>query len=349
MPTAAACACARGAPLAAFVRAVLGRRGWAWRERIAPASGRARWRRAGFRCDARPRRVAELAAAPAGRGATRPDRAAVRGRAQHAGRRSQRARSSCACCATRCSAAAARPTCCCRASASARLLPEPAAGLARSARRRRSARPSASMQLERDGAGWRVDGEHFDRVVLAASAVEAARLVARTRPRGRRRPRPCATSRSSPSTRAAPAARLPRADARAACRRRRTGRRSSSSIAAGSAASAGAARLRDQRRGALGRARHRGHRGGDAGAGETRSWAAFFGAPLELVRTVVEKRATFACTPGLLRPPMDVAPGLLRLRRLRRRPVPGDARRRGPQRRRRGATPRPVDRARIPP
>jgi predicted NAD/FAD-dependent oxidoreductase len=26
---------------------------------------------------------------------------------------------------------------------------------------------------------------------------------------------------------------------------------------------------------------------------------------------VVEKRATFACTPGLLRPPMVVAPGLL--------------------------------------
>jgi len=32
--------------------------------------------------------------------------------------------------------------------------------------------------------------------------------------------------------------------------------------------------------------------------------------PLELVRVVVEKRATFACTPGLDRPPTDVAPGL---------------------------------------
>ncbi len=32
--------------------------------------------------------------------------------------------------------------------------------------------------------------------------------------------------------------------------------------------------------------------------------------PLEVVRTVTEKRATFACTPGLVRPPMDVAPGL---------------------------------------
>jgi hypothetical protein len=29
------------------------------------------------------------------------------------------------------------------------------------------------------------------------------------------------------------------------------------------------------------------------------------------VQTVVEKRATFACTPGLQRPPQCVAPGLL--------------------------------------
>ena len=33
--------------------------------------------------------------------------------------------------------------------------------------------------------------------------------------------------------------------------------------------------------------------------------------PLQLVQTVVEKRATFACTPGLQRPPQHVAPGLL--------------------------------------
>ncbi|MES2423107.1 MAG: FAD-dependent oxidoreductase, partial [Pseudomonadota bacterium] len=29
------------------------------------------------------------------------------------------------------------------------------------------------------------------------------------------------------------------------------------------------------------------------------------------VQTVVEKRATFACTPGLQRPPMEIAPRLL--------------------------------------
>ena len=32
---------------------------------------------------------------------------------------------------------------------------------------------------------------------------------------------------------------------------------------------------------------------------------------LEHLQTVVEKRATFACTPGLVRPPMQIAPGLL--------------------------------------
>jgi hypothetical protein len=33
--------------------------------------------------------------------------------------------------------------------------------------------------------------------------------------------------------------------------------------------------------------------------------------PLQPVRTVVEKHATFACTPGLLRPAQAIAPGLL--------------------------------------
>ena len=35
------------------------------------------------------------------------------------------------------------------------------------------------------------------------------------------------------------------------------------------------------------------------------------GAPLTVLQTVVEKRATFACTPGLQRPPAQIAPGLL--------------------------------------
>ena len=35
------------------------------------------------------------------------------------------------------------------------------------------------------------------------------------------------------------------------------------------------------------------------------------GLALELVQTIVEKRATFACTPGLQRPAALIAPGLL--------------------------------------
>ncbi len=35
------------------------------------------------------------------------------------------------------------------------------------------------------------------------------------------------------------------------------------------------------------------------------------GLTLQAVQTVVEKRATFACTPGLIRPPQHIAPGLL--------------------------------------
>ena len=31
----------------------------------------------------------------------------------------------------------------------------------------------------------------------------------------------------------------------------------------------------------------------------------------EVVQTVIEKRATFACTPGLQRPPMRIADGIL--------------------------------------
>jgi hypothetical protein len=35
------------------------------------------------------------------------------------------------------------------------------------------------------------------------------------------------------------------------------------------------------------------------------------GLRLQAVQTVVEKRATFACTPGLQRPSIQIAPGLL--------------------------------------
>jgi hydroxysqualene dehydroxylase len=34
-------------------------------------------------------------------------------------------------------------------------------------------------------------------------------------------------------------------------------------------------------------------------------------ADLQPIKTIVEKRATFACTPGLQRPAMRIAPGVL--------------------------------------
>ena len=45
---------------------------------------------------------------------------------------------------------------------------------------------------------------------------------------------------------------------------------------------------------------------------------------LQPVQTVVEKRATFACTPALKRPPMQIAPGLLACGDYLEGPYPGD-------------------------
>ena len=44
---------------------------------------------------------------------------------------------------------------------------------------------------------------------------------------------------------------------------------------------------------------------------QARSQLGLQGQALQPLQTVVEKRATFACTPGLLRPPQQIAPGLL--------------------------------------
>ena len=44
---------------------------------------------------------------------------------------------------------------------------------------------------------------------------------------------------------------------------------------------------------------------------------------LQALQTVVEKRATFACTPGLVRPPMAIAPSLLACGEYVAGPYPG--------------------------
>ena len=336
-PTAAACAlppaarrCRRSS------RAVLGRRGWRWRDRIALLRVAAGWRRAASAarrarpspsCGARCRRacardlieplcVAALnTPADAGERQRLPARAARRAR----------------------SPAAARPTCCCRARRSSDAAARAGARLARAGTARRSGWRIASSALERRrrpaGASTATP---FDRVVVAASAVEAARLVraARAAP-GRRR---AAALRYEPivtvyarSAGCAPA----RADARAA-RRRRPRRRSSSSTAASSAAPAGL--LAFVISGAAAWVERGIAATEQATLAQARAaLARHLRGPLEIAahdrREAGDLPLHAAARPAARWP---IAPGPARCRRLRRRPLPGHARRRGAQRRRRG-------------
>ncbi len=162
-------------------------------------------------------------------------------------------------------------------------------------------------QLARDGAAWRLDGQAFDQVVLAASAVEAARLTQSLAPDWSRaaaalRYEPIVTTYAlSPGTRL-----------------------SEPMLALRSNAAMPAQFVFD--RGQLGGpngllafvvsgAQPWVERGMDATQHAVLQQAqAALGAqlrqPLQAVRTLTEKRATFRCTPGLIRPPMQVAPGL---------------------------------------
>ena len=274
MPTAAACACA-----AAAARGLrLGRR------RPARLVAGAR----GSRClgvasagDARAfaampgETVADARRRPAGRRATRLHRAALRRRAQHAGRRSERRASSCACSATRWSAGAGsrRPAAAARRPRQrlSRAAPWPGS----SATARRSDSRHRVDQIERDGHRLaRRRRQPPTRVVLACQRGRGgAAGSARTPPRGQRR---AGALRYEPivTVYARSAGMQPaRADARAARRRRRAA--GAVRLRSRPARRPGRpARLRDQRRGALGRARHRGHRGGDVGAGKRASWPA---------------------------------------------------------------------------
>jgi squalene-associated FAD-dependent desaturase len=189
-----------------------------------------------------------------------------------------------------------------RASLSA-LLPEPAA--------RWLAAQGAALRLQRrveaivpEAAGWRVDGESFDGVVLAATPREAARLAQAISPDW---------SRKADALRYEPivtvylrgeGARLPWP-----------------MLALRAGAAAPAQFVLD-----------RGQLGGSPGllafvVSGAQAWvdrgleavqeAAIeqarrdLGLVLAPVRTLTEKRATFRCTPALARPPMQIAPGLI--------------------------------------
>ncbi|MBA2674331.1 hydroxysqualene dehydroxylase HpnE [Ramlibacter sp.] len=158
--------------------------------------------------------------------------------------------------------------------------------------------------LMRDGAQWRVDGEPFDAVLLACPPWEAARLVeasgapadgwlARVRALDYE---PIATvyamgRQALPLSLPSPMLSL-RSDARRPAQfvfdRGQLGGPAGLLAFVASASRGSLEELQDQ----------------------IVAQAATLGWPVTPLRTVVEKRATFACTPGLLRPGIAVAPGL---------------------------------------
>jgi squalene-associated FAD-dependent desaturase len=294
-----------GAPMPAFALAVLGRRGWRWRERIALLRVAAAWRRAGFRC-APEQTVADLTAAlPV---AVRRDFieplcvAALNTPAERA--------SGTVFLRVLHDALDSTP------GAADLLLPRrglgevfPAPALAWLEQSGATIRLAHRVErLERGEDGWRVDALPVDGVVVAASAVEAARLVA-----------------PHASDWAAQAAGLGHEPIITVYARSVGCSLPETLLALPSDANRPAQFVFD-----------RGRLGGEAGllgfvisgasAWVERGAAATEQAtlaqarealgrhlrgPLEVVRTVTEKRATFLCTPQLVRPGMTPCPDLL--------------------------------------
>ena len=294
-----------GAPRVAFARAVLGRRGWTFGDRLRLLWTTAGWARNGFRCDPR-LTVAELSAAlpaSARRDLVEP----------------------------LCVAALNTPAAQASATVFLRVLHDALFGARGSAdlllprvdlsalwpdvARRWLVARGASLhlghrvgQLDANGAGWRVDGEAFEGVVLAASSVEAARLAephagawAETtralrhepivtvvlRSEGTRLPQPMLALHAGPSAPAQFVFDLGELRGIAGML---------AFVVSGAAAwvergmTATVEATLAQARSALG---------------------AHLRGPLREVRTVVEKRATFLCTPDLARPAAAIAPGLM--------------------------------------
>jgi len=301
-----------GRPAPAFARAVLARSGWRWRERLALLRAAAGWARRGFACDPG-WTVARLAA-----GLPQRIRADLVD--------------------PLCIAALNTPAAMASASVFLRVLRDalfsgagsadlllprvdlsalwPDAALAwletrgadiRLARRVTRIEPGLQGTDQR-GAGWRVDGERFDAVVLAASSVEAARLA-----------RPVAPGWADR------AAALRHEPIATVVLRAEGARLSHPLLALRESATEPAQFVLD-----LGRLRGidgafafvisgasawtaRGHEATARAVLEQarRALAGQVHTSFELVRIFTEKRATFLCTPDLQRPAQPVAPGLV--------------------------------------
>ena len=296
-----------GRAMPAFVRGVLARRGWSWRDRLALLRVAAGWAGSGFAC-APATTVAELAGGlpeSVRRGLIEPlCVAALNTPAEEASGAVFLRVLHDALAAGKGASDLLLP----RQGLSA-LLPRPALARleAAGARIRLAHRVERIERAEAAGPGWQVDGEAFDAVAVAASAVEAARLLSPHDPAW-----------------AARAAALPY-EPIVTVYARSVGTRLPEPMLLFPT---------DEQRPAQ-FVFDRGQLGGAAGLlafviSGAESWvgrglaateaatlaqaddelAAHLGGPLEAVRTIVEKRATFRCTPLLDRPPAAVAPGL---------------------------------------
>ncbi|MDQ6629153.1 MAG: hydroxysqualene dehydroxylase HpnE [Pseudomonadota bacterium] len=293
----------RGPARWAFARAVLTRHGWSWRERAALLIRAGAWAQGGFTCDARST-VADLAAGLPRR--LRTDLldplciAALNTPAEEAsGTVFLRVlRDALA------GGAGASDLLLPRRQLGA-VLPQPAVAHLRLI----GASVSLAHRIERietHGGQWEADGQLFDRIVLASSPIEAARLAAPVNAAWAERAaalryEPIVTVyASSAGTRLDEPMLLLQADAERPAqfvfdRGRLGGPEGTLAFVISGAASWVERGIEATERAVLAQA-------SSALAGQLRG-------PLLHVRTIQEKRATFRCIPGLQRPPMRVAPG----------------------------------------
>ena len=294
-----------GPPMLAFVRAVVGAHGWRWSHRLALLRAATGWLLKGFDCDPRLSVQQLCAGLPA---TVLQDLveplcvAALNTPAEQASARVFLRVLHDALFAGHGSADLLLPT----APLSA-LLPDPAWSwlLAAGADCRAGWRVQS---LQRDGAAWQLDGEAFDGVVLACSAKEAARLAAPLAPRWADK---AAALRYEPIVTvylADPSLRLPQAMLSL-----RTGDHAPAQFVFDlgllgarpgrfAFVVSGAAPWLSQSLAACGQAVLQQARSAFAGA---------FMAADAVQHLSAERRATFACTPGLDRPTMAIAPALV--------------------------------------